>query len=293
MKLDELILLFPSRNAIADQALMIGPADLRRLEGREISGSRMFLIVLAGCIEVRIDGTPSVLCPNSFVDMFEKTTFFVERIAPDCEAYCFLPTKEFVRDALMSFRVGDDRHLFNSMKFPVLRIPADDARILERPLKLLSDSVLNTANHYRTELVQVYFRAFLIEFSDILFRLSGSSYEESAPFTRKDGLFMDFMKLVWQHACRERRIDFYADQLSITPKHLTRIIRERLSTTPHEVIAKEVIHHAIEMLRQEDFSIQQIASRLNFPDQASFCKFFKTHLTLSPTEYRKKVCTMT
>lgn len=292
MKLDELILLFPSRNAIADQALMIGPADLRRLEGREISGSRMFLMVLAGCMEVRIDGSPSVLCPCSFVDMFEKTTFFVERIAPDCEAYCILPTKEFVRRALMAFRVGDDRHLFNSMKFPVLRISADEAHVLERPLKLLNDSVLNAASHYRAELSQVYFRAFLIEFADVLFRLSDSCDEGAGLFTRKDGLFMDFMKLVWQHACRERRIDFYADQLSITPKHLTRIIREKLSDTPHEVIAKEVVHHAIEMLRQEDFSVQQIASRLNFPDQASFCKFFKTHTAQSPTEYRKKVCAM-
>ena len=290
MNLQELIPLFPPRNVIDGQALLVAPADLWRLEGREVASCRMFVMVIAGCMDVRIDGHPCVLGPNTFVDMFEKTAFLFEHIAPDCEAYCFLPTQKFTSDALMSFRVGDDRHLVNCMKFPVLCLPSADCLQLAYPLRLLAGSVFRTAHHYRTELSQVYFRAFLVELADVLFRISDGCYEGAALFGRKDGLFMDFMKLIWQHACHERRIDFYADRLSISPKHLTRIIREKLSETPHEVIAKEVVHHAIELLQQETLSVQQIAARLNFSDQASFCKFFKKHTALSPTDYRQKNC---
>lgn len=241
-------------------------------------------------MDVRIDGRPYVLYRSMFVDMFEKTSFHFEHIAPDCEAYCFLPTQEFTSDALMSFRVGDDRHLVNCMKFPVLRIPTDDLIVLERPLKLLDDSVHEVSHHYRKEMCQVYFRALLVEFSNILFQVSDGCYEGAALLSRKDGLFMDFMKLVWQHACRERRIDFYAGSLHISSKHLTRVVKEKLGDTPHEVIAKEIVHYAIEMLQQEERSIQQIAASLNFADQASFCKFFKKQMQLSPTDYRLKKC---
>lgn len=287
MNLQELIPLFPPRNVIDGQALLVAPADLWRLEGREVTSCRMFVMVIAGCMDVRIDGRPCVLGPNTFVDMFEKTAFLFERIAPGCEAYCFLPTQKFTSDALMSFRVGDDRHLVSCMKFPVLRLPSADCLQLAQPLRLLADSVFRTAHHYRTELSQVYFRGFLMELADVLRRTS-SAADPGAPFSRKDGLFMDFMKLVWQHACHERRIDFYADRLSISPKHLTRIVREKLAHTPHEVIAKEVVHHTIPLLMHGSLSVQQIADRLNFSDQASFCKFFKSHTGLSPTEYRQK-----
>lgn len=43
-----------------------------------------------------------------------------------------------------------------------------------------------------------------------------------------------------------------------------------------------------QMLETTDDSVQEIADRLRFADQATLAKFFKRQKGLSPTEYRKQ-----
>lgn len=95
------------------------------------------------------------------------------------------------------------------------------------------------------------------------------------------------MKLVWEYCTEKHNLDFYADKLCLSTKHLTRIVKEKMGITPHEAIVGELIHKASDMLAKNDVPVSQIASALNFSDQASFCKFFRQAKGMSPTEYRK------
>jgi AraC-like DNA-binding protein len=36
-------------------------------------------------------------------------------------------------------------------------------------------------------------------------------------------------------------------------------------------------------------TVQSVADRFGFPDQASFCRYFKRETGLSPTEYRQSL----
>ena len=40
------------------------------------------------------------------------------------------------------------------------------------------------------------------------------------------------------------------------------------------------------LLAQSDKSIKEVAAELHFPEQFTFRKFFKTHVGLSPKDYR-------
>ncbi|MSB60929.1 helix-turn-helix domain-containing protein, partial [Paeniclostridium sordellii] len=42
------------------------------------------------------------------------------------------------------------------------------------------------------------------------------------------------------------------------------------------------------LLSSSTLSIQEISDRLNFANQSFFGKYFKQHVGISPTEYRKK-----
>ncbi|WP_196048231.1 helix-turn-helix domain-containing protein, partial [Parabacteroides distasonis] len=42
------------------------------------------------------------------------------------------------------------------------------------------------------------------------------------------------------------------------------------------------------LLSSSTLSIQEISDRLNFTNQSFFGKYFKQHVGISPTEYRKK-----
>lgn len=105
---------------------------------------------------------------------------------------------------------------------------------------------------------------------------------------KQDLIILNFMKLVSTHFAAEHRLDFYANALCISVKHLTRTVRKMTGKTPHTIICDEILGHALHMLDDDSIPISRIAEELHFADQASFCKFFKAQKKKSPMEYRRR-----
>ena len=85
----------------------------------------------------------------------------------------------------------------------------------------------------------------------------------------------------------ERSVKFYADQLCLTPKHLSGVVKEVSGKTVGEWIDELVILEAKALLNSSSMNIQEIADRLNFANQSFFGKYFKHYTGMSPKEYRK------
>lgn len=95
-----------------------------------------------------------------------------------------------------------------------------------------------------------------------------------------------FLSLVQEHFKNERFLDFYAKQLGISPKHLSRTMKSVTGYTAVEWIERYVILEAKVMLKSTNLSIQQISDELNFPSQSFFGKYFKKNVGVSPKEFR-------
>ena len=102
----------------------------------------------------------------------------------------------------------------------------------------------------------------------------------------EDSTFSKFLALVDKHATRQRDTGFYADRLCITPKYLSRLVKQKTGKTAKEMILGCVLLRARTMLLNTDLNVQQIADQLGFPSQSVFGKFFKNRTGLSPTECR-------
>ncbi len=96
-----------------------------------------------------------------------------------------------------------------------------------------------------------------------------------------------FMKLVTEYHSRERGMQFYADKLCLTPKYLSKIVKEASGRSGPEWIDDFVILEAKNLLRYSDESIKEIAYKLNFPSASVFNKFFKANTGLVPSDYRR------
>ena len=83
-----------------------------------------------------------------------------------------------------------------------------------------------------------------------------------------------------------RNVGFYADKLSLTPKYLSRIIKEASGRSAPEWIDEYVILESKNLLKYSELPIKEIVSRLNFPSQSVFYKYFKAHTGQTPTEYK-------
>jgi AraC family transcriptional regulator, transcriptional activator of pobA len=105
--------------------------------------------------------------------------------------------------------------------------------------------------------------------------------------SKQDILVEKFLAIVKENYREQRLIEFYSEKLFLTPKHLSRAIKERSGKSAGEWIEDHVMLEAMALLKSTDKTIQQISDELNFPSQSFFGKYFKRRAGISPKEYRK------
>ena len=105
--------------------------------------------------------------------------------------------------------------------------------------------------------------------------------------TRAEVIFTKFIKLVETHFRQERRVSWYAQQLCITAKYLSETVKNVSRRTPNEWIDNYVILELRVLLRNSTKNIKEISEELNFPNQSFMGKYFKEHVGMSPSQYRK------
>lgn len=104
----------------------------------------------------------------------------------------------------------------------------------------------------------------------------------------KERYFKTFVDLLAQYYDKEREVKFYATKMDISPKYLSTVIKNITGQTASEWIDAYVMTSAKNLLKFSDLSIQEIAYRLNFPNQSFFGKYFKAHAGMSPKKYRRE-----
>lgn len=97
-----------------------------------------------------------------------------------------------------------------------------------------------------------------------------------------------FLMLAQQHFRQHRFLDFYAQKLEVSPKHLSRTLKAQTGYTAVEWIEKFVILEAKVLLKSSNLNIQQISDELNFASQSFFGKYFKKITGMSPKEFRNR-----
>lgn len=97
-----------------------------------------------------------------------------------------------------------------------------------------------------------------------------------------------FILAVSENFRENRQVNYYADRLCITSKHLSSVVKEISGSTAGEWIENYVTMEAKVLLRTTDLTIQQIATKLNFNNQSFFGKYFRHITGMSPTAYRKQ-----
>ena len=104
--------------------------------------------------------------------------------------------------------------------------------------------------------------------------------------TRQDKIFHQFLHVVNQYGLRERKIEFYASKLCVTPNHLGAVIKKASGLTVMQWLNRHAIQKAKVLLRYSDLPIWEVAERMNFANPSFFSKFFKGEVGMTPGEYR-------
>ncbi len=99
-------------------------------------------------------------------------------------------------------------------------------------------------------------------------------------------LVKKFFQMVEENYEKNLGVAQYADKMAITPNHLTQTVTHLTGKTSSQIIKAKQILEIKRLLVHTNQSITEIATRLNFPDQSYFAKFFKRETGVSPMQYR-------
>ncbi|WP_316762309.1 helix-turn-helix domain-containing protein [Pedobacter aquatilis] len=107
-------------------------------------------------------------------------------------------------------------------------------------------------------------------------------------FERKNKIVMDFLYEVSVNFRTHHEVQFYADKLFISRKHLSRVVMELTGSGPKSLINETIAGEALTLLNSTNMDIKDIMTSLNYHDFTMFSRFFKRYSGKSPQAFRKQ-----
>lgn len=104
----------------------------------------------------------------------------------------------------------------------------------------------------------------------------------------KDKLFNDFKMLLTQKFRDERSVQYYADCMKISTRHLNAICQRASGQNAKEIIDQYTIIELQVVLLYTHKTFQELVKDFNFPDQSYLNRYFKRHTGYSLSEFRSK-----
>lgn len=204
--------------------------------------------------------------------------------ADNFHATFVLMTRRFAQDCV----VGLDYmwpYLLYIIKNPVVQLSEEEQTWIWDCYTLLHDRAHKKPGRYMREAVIALTRAFYFEVCNLLD--SRAKPERAASQSRSYAIFDQFIRLVSQNFKHERGVEWYSNEMCITPKYLSEVVKSVSGRTAGQWITSLVMIEIKTLLQNSALSIKEIAQEMNFPNQSFFGKYFKNLEGVSPTDFRK------
>ncbi len=204
--------------------------------------------------------------------------------SPDCTGIALVISDQFFYEVLSG--VHEISYLFTfSRTHPVFHLTEEEMQNTSNYFHLIKRKVDDTGHRFRRDTVRSLIQALIYDTGDTISRIQATSQTLG---TRAEHIYIEFMRLVEQEFYHERRVGWYARQLSITAKYLSETVKQVSHQTPNEWIDYYVVLELRTLLRSTTKSIKEITEMMHFPNQSFLGKYFKEHVGVSPSVFRKK-----
>ena len=249
---------------------------------------KAFTVIL--CIDGTENGTVNLkemsINKGSLLMTFPNNVLKIEAGYPTATVRGIMLSQDFMR--MLQVDVKNSLPLFMRLAYnPLVNLTQEQQEDIERYFDLLENISNNSDLAHRDEIVRGLLMSMFYRISDTYEqRPQVLDEKERSVRNRREEYFANFITLLSENFKHERTVGFYAEQMCVTPKYLSLLIKDFSGKSAAEWIDSYVITEAKTLLRYSTMSIQEVAYELNFSSQSFFGKYFK-HLTgMSPSEYK-------
>ncbi len=242
------------------------------------------IIILKGSIDIRINLHEQSIHEGEFLVMMPGCIFEAQKASEDMRFCGFIIESDFWETMRKSIGIYLD--LTKRYHTFMLRQVAQTALDKQVLMYEMIRNELNTKDHiYKKEVIQRFCEIWALNNIALSDNVEGQP-DLKKPLNRKEEIFHDFLSVLEKYYKQERSISFYADQMCLTPKYLSTIIKEVSGKHGMQWIDEYVALEAKALLRNSTLSVKQVADQLNFPSQSMFGRFFKKMTGCSPKQYK-------
>ncbi|MDO4181494.1 MAG: AraC family transcriptional regulator [Bacteroidales bacterium] len=249
-------------------------------------GMHAFLLVRHGKVEIMQGQTLLRLSAGDVADFIGDSPLEFVAVSSDLEAYFLILGKtadNFIFRRNPPFPLS---YVIDVRNCPVTSVSADTMQLLSTYMKHIKILLADEGHLFRAIALQCELMKLAVDLANCRMKKHQNDAFHVCN-NRQELLFARFIRLLERHVHAERSITFYANELCISSQYLAKISRECSGQTVHDWICHTLLDQIIQLMNSPELTLVQIAEKLNFSDQASFCKFFRKHMNMSPTEFRK------
>lgn len=239
----------------------------------------VLVFVDRGMADLLIEGHHYHLTNRDELILMPEQDASVLHLSDDFHARFVLISQDFV-----SFITTEDSYNFIQLmrNNPLIHLGEHNVNAFDCCYGLLQAALKQHDNPYLRQTLYHIIKAYVY----------GSMYyvKQDVPMcrTREEDLTYTFMELVDQHYRTEHSLAFYAEQMRLTGKYISRCVRMTTGRSGVQAIGDRIIQQAKVMLLARQKTIAQIGFELGFADQSSFGKYFHKHTGMSPQKWRQR-----
>jgi AraC family transcriptional regulator, transcriptional activator of pobA len=243
------------------------------------------LVCHRGSIRFVFNDQEMVCKRDEFLFWFAESRLSGLQLSKDFKATVLLVEKDFLNHNLPD-QGWSINALLHSRVYPVKTIHGENSRqkILLN-FKWLHDRFLETEHRFYTEALSLQMQLFILE----MWHIFANEYERRKHSLQTGTLYERFMQLAQEHCMTEREVQFYSNQLNITPKYLNQICKHSSGITVSQWIQRFARERIIILLENKKLNISEIADKMEFGSRSFFTRYVKKLLGATPSEYRSRM----
>lgn len=242
------------------------------------------IIIIKGSMIVKHNLREFWVKENSLFFIMPSTVYEFSDISPDFKVRGSVFSVDYMSQTGIILNTSSVVEVMTGAYQPYYAINEEERDLLLNLLDVLENALAEEqAVAFLTELKKFSFLSLFYHAASIYARYN-VSYK--GKLNRREELTIGFLRLLAKHYKEERSVQYYADRLFVTPKHLTQMLKEGTGRTTGSFIDRAVIVGAKVLLRDRSLNIAQVAQELNFADQFTFAKYFKKHTGITPSQFR-------
>lgn len=192
-------------------------------------------------------------------------------------------TEDFLYQTTTDLQFLQDTALFNDQAAFTCIQPGERLPAFKSILTAMEEEVEGPADAFKTDILRNLLRNFLM----LAAREKGIAHFHHDPRNRDAFFTQQYISLVAQQFCQQKKVAAYAAMLHISEKRLHLATTHISGKTPKQLIDEKVLQEARHLLAYSSQLIKEIGYELGFPEPSNFVKYFTKHMGSSPADFRK------